>query len=396
MAEANTWLEEVSSSPYAAQLAKGFALLRFDKRLESEFRRFSLRQNYRLRLWYLYFAIAMWLLFAVADQLWAQSGERWWMLLVRLLSLGVLLALIRPMQRTKDERKVDRLVIYALLVLSGSAAVIVAIGHAVNQAYPYEGLILIIFSIYFLTGLRLAQAVTVSLLLVLFYALLDIWAGYPPDVLVRNLLFLLSGNLIGAMGCYLLEYKSREHFLHHHLMRELADHDSLTGLHNRRSFARKFEELWRQAQRENADLVLLLVDVDHFKAFNDCYGHQAGDSALRKLGQVIRHAARRPLDIAVRMGGEEFAVLLYGMSAEQALLHAEALRTAVLELAIPHARSTVAEVLSISLGLACVRPEVARPMSVLYERADKALYRAKANGRNQVVQWDQVGQVAIN
>jgi diguanylate cyclase (GGDEF)-like protein len=96
------------------------------------------------------------------------------------------------------------------------------------------------------------------------------------------------------------------------------------------------------------------------------------------------------------MGGEEFAVLLYGMSAEQALLHAEALRTAVLELAIPHARSTVAEVLSISLGLACVRPEVARPMSMLYERADKALYRAKANGRNQVVQWDQVGQVAIN
>ena len=388
MAEINAWLEEVSSSPYAAQLARGFALLRFEKPLEAEFRQFSQRQNYHLRLWYLYFAIAMWLLFAVADQLWAQSGERWWMLLVRMLSLGILISMVRPLQQLKDERKVDRIVIGLLLVLGGGAAVIVAIGHSADQEYPYEGLLLIIFSIYFLTGLRLGQALSVSLLLVVFYALLDIWAGYPPAVLVQNLLFLMSGNLVGAMGSYLLEYKSREHFLNHHLMRELADHDSLTGLHNRRSFNRKFEKLWRQAQRENSELALLLCDVDHFKAFNDCYGHQAGDIALRKLGQVIGNTARRPLDIAVRMGGEEFAVLLYGMNEAQALTHADAMRTAVLALGIDHARSTTAAVLSVSVGLACVSPEVAKPMSMLYERADKALYQAKASGRNRVVQWE--------
>ena len=389
MAEINAWLEEVSSSPYAAQLARGFALLRFEKSLESEFRQFSQRQNYRLRMWYLYFGIAMWLLFALADQLWAHSGERWWMLLVRLLSLGILLSMIRPLQQLQDERKVDRIVICLLLVLGGSAAIIVAIGHSADQGYPYEGLILIIFSIYFLTGLRLLQALSVSLLLVLLSAALDIWAGYPPALLVKNMLFLLSGNLIGGMGCYLLEYKSREHFLNHHLMRELADHDSLTGLHNRRSFNRKFEEIWRQAQRENTALVLLLCDVDHFKAFNDCYGHQPGDVALRKLGRVVGNAARRPLDIAVRMGGEEFAVLLYDMSEEQALAHADAMRTAVLELGIAHARSSTAAVLSISVGLARVSPTVAMPMSMLYERADKALYRAKAAGRNRVVRWEE-------
>ena len=388
MAEAGTWLEEVSSSPYAAQLAKGFARLRFDKPLETEFRYFSLRQNYRLRLWYLYFGMALWVAFAFADQLWIQTGERWWMLLIRMLVLGMLLMAIRPLQKERDVRKVDFLIVCVLLMIGASAAGISAIGQYVEQDYPYEGLILIIFSVYFLVGLRIGQAFTISILVVLCYLLFGFLAGSPHTLLLRNMFFLISGSLIGAMGCYLLEYKSREHFLNHHLMRELADRDSLTGLYNRRSFNRKVEELCRQSLRENADLVLLLCDVDHFKAFNDCYGHQSGDVALRKLGQVIGDAARRPLDLAVRMGGEEFAVLLYGMNAEQALAHAEALRLAVQELAIAHARSSTAQVLSISVGLACVKPEVAKPMSVLYERADKALYRAKANGRNQVVQWE--------
>jgi diguanylate cyclase (GGDEF)-like protein len=260
----------------------------------------------------------------------------------------------------------------------------------VNENYPYEGLILIIFSNYFLAGLRLGQALTVSMLLMMCYLLFGVLAATEPVLLTRNMFFLMAGSLIGAMGCYLLEYKSREHFLHHHLMRELVDRDSLTGLFNRRSFNRKFEELWLQSQRENAVLALLMCDVDHFKVFNDCYGHQSGDLALRKLGQVIGSAARRPLDIAVRMGGEEFAVLLYGMGAEQALAHAEALRRAVQELAIAHERSTTAQVLSISVGLACVKPAVSTSMSLLYERADKALYRAKAKGRNQVVQWEEL------
>ena len=170
-------------------------------------------------------------------------------------------------------------------------------------------------------------------------------------------------------------------------MRELADHDSLTGLHNRRSFRRKLDGLWRQAMREKAPLVMLLCDVDHFKAYNDRYGHQAGDLVLRALGQVLEYAARRPLDMAVRMGGEEFAVLLYGMNNDQALIHAEAMRMALLDLAIAHDRSVTATVVSMSIGLAYVVPDESIDMSILYEQADKALYRAKDNGRNRVVQW---------
>lgn len=387
MSDNNAWLDEMGNSPYARQLGTGFAFLRFARPLETRFRRFSLLQNRRLRLSYLYYGILMWVLFGVSDQLLIETAERWWMLLVRVVVLAVLLALARPVRQETDERKADLLMACVPITLGIGAAVIVAIGHSVDPGFPYEGLILIVFSVYFLVGLRLGQALAVSMLLVAIHALLESLAGYPSGLLVRNLLFLLSSNLIAAMGCYLLEYKSREHFLNHHLMRELADHDSLTGLHNRRSYNRKLENRWRQAQRDNVPLVLLLCDVDHFKAFNDCNGHQQGDQALRQLGQVIANAARRPLDIAVRMGGEEFAVLLYDMNREQALAHAESMRTELLRLAIPHAGSGTQGVLSISIGLAYVRPSVAKSMSVLYERADKALYRAKAAGRNRVVQW---------
>jgi diguanylate cyclase (GGDEF)-like protein len=387
VAEISTWLEEVSASPYAIQLAKGFRWLRFDKPLERDYRQFSQAQNQRLRSLYLYFGMAMWVLFALADQLLIHSAERWWMLLVRVLALGVLVALVRPLRQLVDERDAGWLIMFGLWVFGGGAIIVVAIAHAVDHSYPYEGLMLIIFSVYFLAGLRLGQALLLSLLLISLYTWLEIWAGYPPPLLTRNLLFLISTTIVAALGCYILEFKSREQFLNHYLMRELADHDSLTGLHNRRSFRRKLDGLWRQATREKAPLVMLLCDVDHFKAYNDRYGHQAGDLVLRALGQVLEYAARRPLDIAVRMGGEEFAVLLYGMNKDQAMSHAEAMRMALLDLAIAHDRSLTASVVSMSIGLAYVVPDESVDMSILYEQADKALYRAKDIGRNRVVQW---------
>ena len=387
MAETRGWLDEVGNSPYAIQLARGFGLLRFEQPLEAEFRQFNFLQNRRLRLWCLNFCIALWVIFGIADFLLIEAGEPWSLLLVRLVVLGLLLAMIRPLQDQTDAHKIDRLIICVLLVVGVGAALTIALGHSADHAYPSEGLILVSFAVYFLTGLRLGQALLVSLTLLVLHVSLELWVGYPSALLYQDLFFLLTGSLIAGMGCYLLEYKSREFFLNHRLMRELADRDSLTGLHNRRSFNDKFGALWRQAQRENVPLVLLLCDVDHFKAFNDCYGHQAGDHVLMQLGQVIAHAARRPLDIAVRMGGEEFAVLFYDMNKDQSLAHAQALRHAVLGLAIEHRQSPTAAVLSMSIGLAYVRPSTAKSMGILYERADKALYRAKDLGRNQVVKW---------
>jgi GGDEF domain-containing protein len=180
---------------------------------------------------------------------------------------------------------------------------------------------------YFLVGLRFSEALASAVLILLAYLGCELYAGLTLAKLVNNLVFLLLGNLVGAVGCYLLEYKSREYFLSSRLLRQMAEHDALTGLRNRRSFDRQLERLWRQAQRDDAPLALL-CDVDHFKAYNDRYGHQAGDSVLHASLRPCR-SARRPLDMAVRLGGEEFAVLLYGADAEEARQRAQVLCAAV-------------------------------------------------------------------
>jgi diguanylate cyclase (GGDEF)-like protein len=216
------------------------------------------------------------------------------------------------------------------------------------------------------------------------YVLAEWFAGLAMPRLVNNVLFLVLGNLTGAVGCYLLEYRSREHFLISRLMRLLAYHDSLTGLHNRRSFNWQFERLWRQAQREGKSMALLLCDIDHFKAYNDCYGHHAGDMALQRVGALIRQAARRPLDMGVRLGGEEFAVLLFDIGATEAWQRAEALRQSLEAAGIAHRGSDSGEVLTMSIGVACLRPETEPELSRFYEQADRALYEAKASGRNKV------------
>src|SRR5699024_6409798 len=159
-----------------------------------------------------------------------------------------------------------------------------------------------------------------------------------------------------------LEYKSREQFLIRCLLRQLADHDSLTGLHNRRSFHRHLDALWRQSQREGQPLAMLLGDIDHFKRYNDCYGHQAGDETLQQV-----------------------ALLLYGSTAHDARERAEALCARLRNLAIEHAASP-SGVVTLSLGgVSIVNGDVLRSIDELYVRADQALYRAKASGRNRVV-----------
>ena len=386
MLHPHAWLDDVRSSPYADQLAAGFRLLRFSRPLEREYRDYLREDTFGLKRVVLAVGMLVWLAFAAFDFVLIKAPEVWWILAVRfavLLLLGLFGALL--IQR-KNIHLLQPLSLASLLVLGAAAALVVGIAHRVDPSYPYEGLLLICMAAYFLVGLRLIQALSCSLLVLLAYVGVESWVGSVPlPRLINNTLFLLFGNLMGAVGCYLLEFKSREHFLISRLMRVLADHDSLTGLHNRRSFNRQFERLWRQAQREHCSLALLLCDVDHFKAYNDQYGHQAGDNVLQRIGSLLQDAARRPLDMAVRLGGEEFAVLLYNIDETQARNHAEALLQALQALNIEHVGSGTASMLTMSIGVSCVQPSGTGPLAQLYEDADRALYEAKAFGRNQVV-----------
>ena len=165
-------------------------------------------------------------------------------------------------------------------------------------------------------------------------------------------------------------------------LEKIAREDGLTGIANHRRFVEFADQCWRIAIREQKPIAMLMVDVDHFKAFNDIYGHQAGDQCLRRVARELEVVARRPLDLASRYGGEEFAVLLFGTSLHDALDLAEAARRGVENLRIPHSGSIDWGVVTISIGVASLTPQVDTDVSLLISLADKALYRAKRNGRN--------------
>jgi diguanylate cyclase (GGDEF)-like protein len=164
----------------------------------------------------------------------------------------------------------------------------------------------------------------------------------------------------------------------------LSRHDPLTGLSNRRHFDEMKEDEFQRALRNGQPLTLLICDIDHFKAFNDHYGHAAGDQCLRAVAQAMNTAITRSGDALARIGGEEFAILLPATSEAAAWQVAERVRLAVSDLHIPHAASKAGSHVTISMGLAQLEIGCTSHFDALFEAADQALYRAKANGRNRI------------
>jgi len=166
-------------------------------------------------------------------------------------------------------------------------------------------------------------------------------------------------------------------------LQALAEQDGLTGLSNRRFFDHALLREAGRAREDKTNLALLMIDVDWFKAFNDCYGHPAGDKCLQRIGAAIQHIVNRPSDVAARYGGEEFAVLLPDTDEPAAAAIAEQIRQAVLELAIEH-RVSPNQKATISVGAAASAGGAVTEVAALLQNADRALYRAKENGRNKV------------
>ncbi|CAI8910994.1 two-component system, chemotaxis family, response regulator WspR [Pseudomonas sp. IT-P74] len=168
------------------------------------------------------------------------------------------------------------------------------------------------------------------------------------------------------------------------VLQRLMNSDGLTGLSNRRHFDEYMELEWRRALREQSQMSLLMIDVDYFKTYNDTFGHLEGDEALRKVATAIREASARPSDLPARYGGEEFALVLPNTSQGGARLMAEKLRMTVAALKIPHISPSEGASLTISIGLSTMTPTAGSNCRELISAADKGLYSAKNNGRNQV------------
>jgi diguanylate cyclase (GGDEF)-like protein len=162
--------------------------------------------------------------------------------------------------------------------------------------------------------------------------------------------------------------------------------DHVTGLANRRSFDKQLAREWRRAVREKVSLSLIMIDVDQFKLYNDHYGHLAGDDCLRIVGSILKNAPLRETDLAARYGGEEFAVILPRAISEGATLLAERIRQSVADRHIAHLPYHPG-IVTISMGVATMRPTDEWDETALIQRADEALYQAKKEGRNQVQVW---------
>jgi len=165
-------------------------------------------------------------------------------------------------------------------------------------------------------------------------------------------------------------------------LERLSSQDGLTGIANRRIFDEFTQKEWSRGIRDNNVLSLVMIDIDHFKTYNDNYGHQGGDDCLRQVAQQLASTVKRPGDLVARYGGEEFVVVMPGTDIEGAKSIAEALCKGVSSLGLEHAHSSTADHVTISLGVASIVPTVDGKPEDLIAKADGALYTAKETGRN--------------
>lgn len=262
-----------------------------------------------------------------------------------------------------------------------------------GQGYSVSSLMLLLaLGPFFLLGMSQAQALRTVAAILGVYAFGAYFgahgAGLGSGQQIFDLAVWVLAAGIGAALHFSLQKSLRQSYLSTQLMSESLNRDALTGIHNRRMFDEHAARLWQQAARTGAPVALLMIDIDHFKAFNDYGGHQAGDACLVKVASVLSRAARRPMDLTARYGGEEFAVLLYDTRRDSVEEVCRELHAGLAALAIQHPAFTGGQLVTFSIGAACVEPRPERRVEGLIQLADEALYAAKERGRDRSVVMD--------
>jgi diguanylate cyclase (GGDEF)-like protein len=171
---------------------------------------------------------------------------------------------------------------------------------------------------------------------------------------------------------------------YHDYLEDISYLDGLTGIANRRKFNEYLDSTWNFGERVHLPISMILMDIDHFKQYNDNYGHIEGDACLIQIAHALFEAVVRKTDFVARYGGEEFAYILPNTDLDSAVVIAERLRLSIISLQIPHDYSSTGNNVTISLGVATIIPVINTSCSVLIKAADEALYRAKEDGRNKV------------
>lgn len=371
-------------SPVAEQLRRGFRWLLFSPELENAYwTDWYQRRVVTLRV-SLGITILLVLAFAQLSRRVMPEDSQAAMNLVRYAALIPALVLALTVTFLQDGRRwYGRTITLLAPVALCAVVVLVAIAWSHGEERLFSALILATFASYLLIGLSFYAALAANLIALGAYVYTASAVAMPAAETAYNALVLVAASLIGGAVAYGADRMRRREWLEGQLLVEMAERDGLTGIANRRRFDRQLSYLWAHGVREQRPLALLLADIDCFKAYNDQYGHQAGDEVLRAVAAVLAGLARRPGDVAARYGGEEFALILPETARDGAVQVAERLMEDVRRLAIPHARSTAAPMLTISVGVGHVVPAARRSAAGLVQLADQALYAAKDAGRNQ-------------
>lgn len=374
----------IPDSPYAVQLARGFRGLRFAPALEREFEAEFLGQHLpRMRMG-LAAAAALYLVFLLLRLRFETGPAESWGLFLRSTALaGLLLPLAASYwPRLHAFHPLIAPTGYAIFAVALTGLEIGARRYGIERRYEF--LIFASFHVYVFGGLLLRPALAAGACVVLAYAIGGLAGGLTGREWAWQLLFIGLANLVGGGALYASERTERENYLRRQLYSSLAVFDGLTGLVNRLAFASRAETLVKQAAREGRPLGLAMIDVDHFKAYNDRYGHVEGDVCLKQVAQALREEFRRPLDLLGRFGGEEFVGLWFDVQPDAVRSMAEQVRAAVQACRITHAVSQSGRV-TVSVGAVACVPEDGETLMALVQRADRALYEAKERGRNRVV-----------
>lgn len=371
-------------SPYGRQLERGWAWLQFDDHIEAEYRSdFVDSMLPQLRV-FLAAGLCLGISISLIDYFTQPPGYAENTILIRSLITRPLL--LAALLATFVKRLRPYLSAFCLMsgVVLGAATLSVAfMGYAQMAGAPITVTLLVTLVIYLFLGLRFWQALPAALLVFAMYGIAAIVWNEAPVANAYAASFLLFANVIGATGAYNLEHSRRANFLRERALQAAARSDSLTGLANREAFDDYYAKTWRHCYREKSPLAVALFDIDHFKAFNDTYGHQAGDRCLVAVAKVLRAACRRPLDFTARYGGEEFVMLMPGMQYEYLEELLQQTRRAVAALRIPTIASSAAQTVTISAGAVHLYPhDTQRSMEGALQLADELMYDAKAAGRN--------------
>jgi diguanylate cyclase (GGDEF)-like protein len=375
-------LNAFPDSPYAAELQRGCPNLRFSPKLEAEYLRAHLLHS-RTVIRVACMLAALVAAFRGVEQAFAGPWNS-----ILLFDFGLVISGSIMLASIAWSPAFERLYLqWAQIIVPVRNSIVaahIAEAAAHGQLEMLMVLPIVLLGPFFFLGLRFRTALLSGVLTVASFIAYAIFFELALPVALRSSAFLLMALIACAIAARHLEKWSRTSFLETRFIAELAQQDALTGTKNRRVFDEHLARLWPQAIEDGRAIAILLIDVDHFKAYNDRYGHQAGDEVLRRVAQTVQALVLRPLDVLARYGGEEFAAVLYDVDGNQAMATADRIRRAVEELDIKHRGSRTSAVVTISVGVAVIEPTLERNPRGALQLADQALYEAKVRGRNRV------------